>query len=219
MFPRSSPEVPVPWAPARPMFFRLLRRSRTRLASFMAFTFSPSADPPALLVHKGPPNTGFAALHSAAAAGHIGCVRRLLQAVFFKAHVAQRRVIEEGQLEEAALGLVDPEKLTKLRGSIDYEWPNNRLFVFEGTLTVDGAPASSSARLTNEGSFRRQSFASFRSSGARTITQRCRPNFAENFRAAFTPACVSYASMACGGLPQVSGRLVGAAAAGTDGSR
>ena len=39
-----------------------------------------SADPPALLVHKGPPNTGFAALHSAAAAGHIGCVRRLLQA-------------------------------------------------------------------------------------------------------------------------------------------
>ena len=61
-------------------------------------------------------------------------------------------------------------------------------------------------------------FASFRSSGARTITQRCLPNFAENFRAAFTPACVSYASMACGGLPQVSGRLVGAAAAGTDGS-
>ena len=39
-----------------------------------------SADPPALLVQKGPPNTGFAALQSAAAAGHIGCVRRLLQA-------------------------------------------------------------------------------------------------------------------------------------------
>ena len=39
-----------------------------------------SADPPALLVQKGPSNTGFAALQSAAAAGHIGCVRRLLQA-------------------------------------------------------------------------------------------------------------------------------------------
>jgi hypothetical protein len=39
-----------------------------------------SADPPALRVQKGPPNTGFAALQSAAAAGHLGCVRRLLQA-------------------------------------------------------------------------------------------------------------------------------------------
>ena len=39
----------------------------------------------------------------------------LLQATFFEAHAAQRRVIEESQLEEAALGLVDPEKLTSLR--------------------------------------------------------------------------------------------------------
>ena len=95
-------------------------------------------------------------------------------------------------------------------------WPRSSLK--DTRPSWSGAPASSNALLTNEGSFRRQSFASFRSSGARTITQRCLPNFAENFRAAFTPACVSYASMACGG-PQVSGRLVGAAAAGTDGSR
>ena len=31
-----------------------------------------------------------------------------------------------------------PEKLAQLRGSIEYEGPNNRLYVFEGTLTVDG---------------------------------------------------------------------------------
>jgi hypothetical protein len=42
----------------------------------------------------------------------------LLQATFFEAHAAQRRVIEEGQLEEAALGLVDPEKLTSLRSEL-----------------------------------------------------------------------------------------------------
>ena len=36
-----------------------------------------------------------------------GALRRLLQAVFFEAQVSQRRVIEDRQLDEAALG--DPE--------------------------------------------------------------------------------------------------------------
>ena len=44
-----------------------------------------------------------------------------------------------------------------------------------------------------------------------TITQRCRPR-SRRTRAAFTPACAGSA-MACGVSPQVSSRLVGAAAA------
>ena len=46
------------------------------------------------------------------------------------------------------------ERLASLRGSIEYDAPNNRLYVFEGTLTVDGgggataAAAASSAAAT-----------------------------------------------------------------------
>eukprot|EP00900_Chrysochromulina_parva_P013356 jgi/Chrpa1/22020/Chrysochromulina_OHIO_Genome00027621-RA len=40
---------------------------------------------------------------------------RLLQRIFFEAHVAQRRLIEDRQLEEAALGLEAPEVLAKIR--------------------------------------------------------------------------------------------------------
>jgi hypothetical protein len=42
-------------------------------------------------------------------------VRQLLQAVFFEAHVAQRRVIDDRQLDEAALGLEQPETLAAIR--------------------------------------------------------------------------------------------------------
>ena len=42
-------------------------------------------------------------------------LRRLLQAVFFEAHVAQRRLIEDRQLDEAALGLDAPEELAAIR--------------------------------------------------------------------------------------------------------
>ena len=42
-------------------------------------------------------------------------LRRLLQAVFFEAHVAQRRVIEDRQLDEAALALELPEVLAAIR--------------------------------------------------------------------------------------------------------
>ena len=42
----------------------------------------------------------------------------LLQATFFEAHAAQRRVIELSQLEEAALGLVNPQLLTSLRSEL-----------------------------------------------------------------------------------------------------
>ena len=44
-------------------------------------------------------------------------LRKLLQAIFFEAHVAQRRIIQEVQLEEAALGLDQPEALKALRRS------------------------------------------------------------------------------------------------------
>jgi len=40
---------------------------------------------------------------------------RLLQRIFFEAHVAQRRLIEDRQLDEAALGLEAPEALAKIR--------------------------------------------------------------------------------------------------------
>ena len=42
-------------------------------------------------------------------------LRRLMQAVFFKAHVAQRRDIEDWQLDEAALSLELPKVLTDIR--------------------------------------------------------------------------------------------------------
>ena len=42
-------------------------------------------------------------------------LRSLLQAVFFEAHVAQRREIEDRQLNEAALGLARPEELKVIR--------------------------------------------------------------------------------------------------------
>ena len=42
-------------------------------------------------------------------------VRRLLQAIFFEAHVAQRRLIEDWQLDEAALALDLPNKLEEIR--------------------------------------------------------------------------------------------------------
>jgi hypothetical protein len=40
---------------------------------------------------------------------------RLLQRIFFEAHVAQRRLIDDRQLDEAALGLEAPEALAKIR--------------------------------------------------------------------------------------------------------
>jgi hypothetical protein len=40
---------------------------------------------------------------------------RLLQRIFFEAHVAQSRLIEDWQLDEAALGLEAPEALAKIR--------------------------------------------------------------------------------------------------------
>jgi len=40
---------------------------------------------------------------------------RLLQRIFFEAHVLQRRLIEDRQLDEAALGLEAPEVLAKIR--------------------------------------------------------------------------------------------------------
>ena len=42
-------------------------------------------------------------------------LRALLQCIFFEAHVAQRRVIEDRQLDEAALGLAAPEALRAIR--------------------------------------------------------------------------------------------------------
>ena len=42
-------------------------------------------------------------------------LRSLLQAVFFEAHVTQRREIEDRQLDEAALGLARPEELKAIR--------------------------------------------------------------------------------------------------------
>ena len=42
-------------------------------------------------------------------------LRRLLQRIFFEAHVAQRRIIEDRQLDEAALGLERPEALAAIR--------------------------------------------------------------------------------------------------------
>jgi Ran GTPase-activating protein (RanGAP) involved in mRNA processing and transport len=42
-------------------------------------------------------------------------LKRLLQRIFFEAHVAQRRLIEDRQLDEAALGLEAPEALAKIR--------------------------------------------------------------------------------------------------------
>ena len=44
-------------------------------------------------------------------------LKRLLQRIFFEAHVAQRRLIEDRQLDEAALGLEAPEALAKIRAS------------------------------------------------------------------------------------------------------
>ena len=57
-----------------------------------------------------------------------GEVRRLLQRVFFAAHVAQRREIESWQLDEAALGLELPEVLAAIRKrEIEAPFP-----IFEG---------------------------------------------------------------------------------------
>ena len=47
--------------------------------------------------------------------GMSGELRRLLQAIFFEAHVAQRREIEDWQLDEAVLGLDAPGELEKIR--------------------------------------------------------------------------------------------------------
>eukprot|EP00966_Prymnesium_polylepis_P184881 4284787-Prymnesium_polylepis.1 len=42
-------------------------------------------------------------------------LRRLLQAIFFEAHVADQRVIDDEQLNEAALSLERPEELAAIR--------------------------------------------------------------------------------------------------------
>ena len=52
-------------------------------------------------------------------------LRKLLEATFFQAHTAQRRIIDDEQLEAAALDLHDPGKLASLR------WP-----------TFDGEPSA-----------------------------------------------------------------------------
>ena len=53
-------------------------------------------------------------------------LRRLLQHIFFEAHVAQRRVIEDRQLDEAALGMDRPEALARIRAV------SKPLFGFQG---------------------------------------------------------------------------------------
>ena len=51
-------------------------------------------------------------------AGAASYLVQLLQATFFEAHAEQRRVIGDSQLEEAALGLVEPEKLGQIRSEM-----------------------------------------------------------------------------------------------------
>jgi NLR family CARD domain-containing protein 3 len=48
---------------------------------------------------------------------------RLLQRIFFEAHVLQRRLIEDRQLDEAALGLEAPEALAKIRAEAVAKMP------------------------------------------------------------------------------------------------
>jgi hypothetical protein len=50
-------------------------------------------------------------------------LKRLLQRIFFEAHVAQRRLIEDRQLDEAALGLEAPEVLAKIRAEAVAKMP------------------------------------------------------------------------------------------------
>ena len=52
---------------------------------------------------------------AATATAAVPHLTRLLQRIFFEAHVAQRRVIEDYQLDEAALGLEAPEVLRQIR--------------------------------------------------------------------------------------------------------
>ena len=47
---------------------------------------------------------------------------RLLQRIFFEAHVVQRRLIEDRQLNDAALGLEAPEALAKIRAEAAAIW-------------------------------------------------------------------------------------------------
>jgi hypothetical protein len=54
---------------------------------------------------------------AAAAAASANHLARLLQAVFFEAHVTQRRVIEDRQLDEAALSLDAPSALAAIRAA------------------------------------------------------------------------------------------------------
>ena len=44
-------------------------------------------------------------------------LRKMLQRIFFEAHVAQRRVIEDRKLDEAALGMDKPEALAAIRAT------------------------------------------------------------------------------------------------------
>jgi hypothetical protein len=55
---------------------------------------------------------------AAASVAAVPHLRKLLEATFFQAHAAQRRVIDDEQLEAAALDLHDPSKLAALR------WPS-----------------------------------------------------------------------------------------------
>jgi hypothetical protein len=50
-------------------------------------------------------------------------LKQLLQRIFFEAHVAQRRLIEDRQLDEAALGLEAPEALAKIRAEAAAKMP------------------------------------------------------------------------------------------------
>merc|ERR1712185_239873 len=67
------------------------------------------------------------ASQSMLARGHVAsdALVRLLQAVFFQGHVRQRRVIDDWQLDEAALGLEAPEVLETMRERL------KRAIVFE----------------------------------------------------------------------------------------
>ena len=46
------------------------------------------------------------------------CMHALVQAIFFEAHAAERRVICESQLMEAAIGLIAPATLEKIRSEL-----------------------------------------------------------------------------------------------------
>ena len=59
--------------------------------------------------------TASGAMLARGGAGASDSLRQLLERTFFEAHTAQRRVIDDWQLDEAALGLEAPEELARIR--------------------------------------------------------------------------------------------------------